>query len=60
MKILVELQELGIAVLSGTAINGKLVLRAANANHRSRREDFEILVKEVTRIGNRLTVSRAY
>jgi aromatic-L-amino-acid decarboxylase len=59
-KIIVELQELGIAVLSGTAINGKSVLRAANANHRSRRADFEILVKEVTRIGNRLTASRAY
>jgi aromatic-L-amino-acid decarboxylase len=59
-KIIVELQELGIAVLSGTAINGKSVLRAANANHRSRRADFEILVQEVTRIGNRLTASRAY
>lgn len=53
-RIVVELQEQGIAVLSGTVINGKYVLRAAIANHRSRREDFEILVKEVIRIGNEL------
>jgi len=53
------LQEQGIAVLSETVINGKRVLRAANANHRSRREDFEVLVKEVIRIGNELTANRA-
>jgi len=55
-QIVVELQEQGIAVLSGTVINGKYVLRAANANHRSRREDFEVLVREVIRIGKELTV----
>lgn len=53
-RIIVELQEQGIAVLSGTVINGKYVLRAANANHRSRREDFEVLKNEVIRIGNDL------
>jgi len=53
-RIVVELQEQGIAVLSGTVINGKYVLRAAIANHRSRCEDFEILIKEVIRIGNEL------
>jgi aromatic-L-amino-acid decarboxylase len=57
-QIAVELQEQGIAVLSGTVINGKYVLRAANANHRSRREDFEVLVREVIRIGKELTVNR--
>ena len=55
-RIIIELQEQGIAVLSGTVINGNQVLRAANANHRSRREDFEVLVREVIRIGNELTV----
>lgn len=57
-QIAVELQEQGVAVLSGTVIRGKYVLRVANSNHRSRREDFEFLVKEVTRIGKELTVRR--
>jgi len=57
-QIEVELQEQGIAVLSGTVINGRHVLRAANTNHRSRREDFEVLVKEVIRIGKELTAKR--
>jgi len=57
-QIVVELQEQGVAVLSGTVINGKYVLRAANVNHRSRREDFEVLVREVIRIGKELTVDR--
>lgn len=56
-KILVELQEQGIAVLSGTTINNKYVLRAAHTNHRSRREDFELLVREVIRIGRELDSS---
>lgn len=57
-RIATELQEQGVAVLSGTVINGKHVLRAANANHRSRREDFDMLVREVLRIGKELTADR--
>jgi glutamate/tyrosine decarboxylase-like PLP-dependent enzyme len=52
--ILVELQEQGIAAPSGTTIRGKYVLRVAHTNHRSRREDMEILAREVIRIGNGL------
>jgi aromatic-L-amino-acid decarboxylase len=54
-RLVVELQERGVAVLSGTVIGGKYVLRAANANHRSRREDFDVLVREVIWIGKALT-----
>ena len=54
-RIAIELQEQGVAVLSGTVIKGKYVLRAANSNHRSRREDFDFLVREVRRIGKELT-----
>ncbi len=54
-QILVELQESGIAVLSGTRIGGSFVLHAAHTNHRSRREDFEILVGEVIRLGKELS-----
>ncbi|MCK4977506.1 MAG: aminotransferase class V-fold PLP-dependent enzyme [Anaerolineales bacterium] len=50
-EILVELQEQGIAVPSGTTIRGKYVLRVGHTNHRSRRGDFDILVREVIRIG---------
>jgi aromatic-L-amino-acid decarboxylase len=57
-QIVIELQEQGVAVLSGTIIKDKYVLRAANSNHRSRREDFDILVKEVIRIGKELTADR--
>ncbi len=57
-NIVVELQEQGVAVLSGTVIKGKYVLRAANTNHRSCREDFDILVREVIRIGKELTADR--
>jgi aromatic-L-amino-acid decarboxylase len=57
-QIVVELQEEGVAVLSGTVIKGKYVLRVANSNHRSRREDFDFLVREVIRIGKEITTSR--
>jgi aromatic-L-amino-acid decarboxylase len=53
-QVAVELQEQGVAVLSGTILRGKYVLRAANVNHRSRREDFDVLVGEVIRIGKAL------
>ncbi len=54
--ILVELQESGIAVLSGTRIGGKFVLHAAHTNHRSRGGDFKILVAEVIRLGKQLSL----
>jgi aromatic-L-amino-acid decarboxylase len=55
-EILVELQEGGIAVPSGTTLQGRYVLRVGITNHRSRREDFEVLVQEVIRIGRRLAM----
>jgi glutamate/tyrosine decarboxylase-like PLP-dependent enzyme len=53
-EIVVELQEQGVAVISGTTINGVYVLRVGHTNHRSRQEDFDFLVDEVTRIGRTL------
>lgn len=55
-QILVELQEQGIAVPSGTTIRNRYVLRVAHTNHRSRREDFDILVHAVIRIGAELSL----
>jgi aromatic-L-amino-acid/L-tryptophan decarboxylase len=49
--LLIELQESGVAVPSSTLIDGKYALRVAITNHRSRREDFDILIHKVLEIG---------
>jgi glutamate/tyrosine decarboxylase-like PLP-dependent enzyme len=54
-QIEIELQERGIAVPSVTTIRGKRVLHVVITNHRSRREDFDVLVREVIRIGKELS-----
>ena len=53
-EIELELQERGIAVPSVSTINGRKYLHVAVANHRSRREDFDLLVREVVRLGEEL------
>jgi glutamate/tyrosine decarboxylase-like PLP-dependent enzyme len=57
-QIVVELQEQGVVVPSGTIVGGRYVVHVANTNHRSRREDFDLLVREVIRAGDELTGSR--
>lgn len=49
--IMIRLQQEGIAALSDTTLRGRRSLRVAIANHRSRREDFDLLVEEVERLG---------
>ncbi len=49
-ELLMRLQESGIAVVSSTFLEGKFALRAAITNHRSRKEDFQILLDAVVRI----------
>src|SRR5262245_27827156 len=51
-EILMRLQENGIALPSYTTLGDVWAIRAAITNHRSRREDFDLLVREVIRIGN--------
>jgi glutamate/tyrosine decarboxylase-like PLP-dependent enzyme len=53
-EILVELQEQGIAVPSGTTVEDKYALRVGHTNHRTKRADFDILVEAVLRIGGEL------
>jgi len=53
-KIEIELQESGIAVPSTVIVWGKKYIHVCVANHRSRREDFDLLVQEVIRIGNEM------
>jgi len=52
--LLVRLQEGGVAAPSYTTLNGVYCLRVAISNHRSRFEDFDLLVAEVLRIGDHL------
>jgi aromatic-L-amino-acid decarboxylase len=51
-EIVLRLQEAGIAAPSSTVIDGKFAIRVAHTNHRTQREDFNLLVREVIRIGN--------
>jgi glutamate/tyrosine decarboxylase-like PLP-dependent enzyme len=53
--LLVELQEQGIAVPTSTRLGGRFAIRVANVNHRSRREDFDLLLREVLERGARLS-----
>ncbi|THF84755.1 amino acid decarboxylase [Deinococcus sp. KSM4-11] len=50
-EILMRLHEEGIAVPSYTTLHGRYCLRIAIANHRSIQDDFDVLAREVVRIG---------
>jgi glutamate/tyrosine decarboxylase-like PLP-dependent enzyme len=53
-EILLRLQERGIATPSGTTVRGRFAIRVANVNHRSRREDFELLARSVVELGQEI------
>jgi len=53
-EILLRLQERGIATPSGTTVRGRFAIRVANVNHRSRREDFELLARSVVKLGQEI------
>ena len=53
-EILIRLHEKGITAPSYTTISGGYALRVAITNHRSRKEDFDLLVREVIRLGEEI------
>ena len=53
-EILNRVQESGVALPSHTVLNGKFAIRVAITNHRSRREDFDLLVRTVVEIGGQV------
>ena len=53
-EILIRVQESGVAVPSNARIDGRFAIRVANVNHRSRREDFDVLVEAVLSAGEKL------
>jgi aromatic-L-amino-acid/L-tryptophan decarboxylase len=50
-EILLRIQESGLAVPSGTIIDGKFALRVAVTNHRSKRDDFDLLFEAASKLG---------
>ena len=53
-EILVRLHESGIAAPSYTTLRGRYALRVSVTNHRSRRDDFDLLVKTVLQIASEI------
>lgn len=54
-KLLVRLQESGIAVPSNVRIGGRFAIRVANTNHRTLRSDFDLLIESVLKVGHELS-----
>jgi len=54
-EIVTRLQESGLAAPSTTVLDGRLAIRAAIVNHRTRLEDVDMLAREVLRLGRDLT-----
>lgn len=53
-EIMLRLQEDGIAALSDTTVQGEHCLRVAINNHRTRRDDLDLLIKETVRLGHEI------
>jgi aromatic-L-amino-acid/L-tryptophan decarboxylase len=53
-EIMIRLQEEGIAAVSDTTVHSEHCLRVAINNHRTRREDLKMLVREIVRLGNQI------
>ncbi len=54
LRIVARMQEEGVVFASHTVLRGRVVIRVAITNHRSRREDFDRLIEEVVRHGQEL------
>ena len=58
-EIMLRLQEEGIAALSDTTVRGEHCLRVAINNHRTRRHDLDLLVRQTIRLGQEIANARA-
>ncbi|MBZ9871608.1 aspartate aminotransferase family protein [Mesorhizobium sp. BR1-1-9] len=58
-EIMLRLQEQGIAALSDTTVQGQHCLRVAITNHRTRRDDLHLLVRETLRLGRQIAAEAA-
>ena len=57
-ELLIRLQESGVAVPNSTKIHGKFCIRVAITNHRTRRDDLDLMVREVIALGRSLLQDR--
>jgi glutamate/tyrosine decarboxylase-like PLP-dependent enzyme len=57
-RLVVDLQESGVAAPSTTRINGELAIRAAIVNHRTARSDIDALINATLATGRTLAASR--
>lgn len=54
-RIVIAMQESGVAVPSTTRIDGKLAIRVNLTNHRTRNSDLDLLLAETLRLGAKLS-----
>ncbi len=59
IEIMLRLQEAGIAALSDTTVHGTHCLRAALANHRTQRQDIDLVIDALVRTGATLRDTKA-
>ena len=59
-EIVLRLQESGAAAPSTTVLGGRLAIRAAIVNHRTRSQDVKFLADEVLRLGRELKASGVF
>ena len=57
-EIMLRLQEEGTAAISDTTVHGEHCLRVAINNHRTRRDDLELLIRETIRLGDEIVNER--
>lgn len=50
-ELVLRIHESGVAVVSETTLRGHLVIRAAIGNHRTRRDDIDLFVETLLRLG---------
>lgn len=53
-ELLLQIQETGLAIPSGTLIHGRYVIRVACSNHRSRWSDFELLLDGIATLSAKI------
>ena len=58
-EIMLRLQEEGTAAISDTTVHGQHCLRVAINNHRTRRDDLELLIRETIRLGREIANTSA-
>ncbi|MFI5309948.1 MAG: pyridoxal phosphate-dependent decarboxylase family protein [Gemmatimonadales bacterium] len=56
-ELLLRVQETGLAIISGSRIDARYVMRVACSNHRSRWEDFEALLAGLERLAKDVPVA---